>query len=190
MTDPQLPPPVPQAPAFHPPAAPSHQTPPMPTYQAPPGAYPAPIGGYAASAGPYAPSGPPPQKSPTLGIVAFALSVVAAVVAPLLVGIAGYQIGFTLPSVMSSISSTTDDLSFLSPVRDQVLMGELSFWGGTVAGIAAVVLGIVAIVKRKGRGWAITALIVGVVAPAIFFVVLSVMIGIGASSGAVAFYSA
>lgn len=205
MTDPQLPPPapygsvppVPPAPAAPPPAnqppapqapaypAPAYQA---PTPQAPPGAYNTPVGGYGAPAGVYQSPSPAPRKPATLGIVAFVLGIVAAVVAPILGGISGYQVGFGLPSVMQHIDQAADDLSFLSPVRDQVLLGEIGFWAGTLAGIAAIVLAIMAIVKRQGRGWGITALIIGVIAPAIFFVVLSVTLGIGAGSGAASLY--
>jgi hypothetical protein len=183
---------VPPAPGYQPaPAAPSFQVPPGadaapidPAHQAPPGAYAAPVGGYSATAGAYQPSAAPQPKSPTLGIVAFALSILAAVVASVIAGAAGYQIGFTLPTVVQQIDGTTNDLSFLAPVREQVLMGEVSFWLGTLAGIAAIVLGIMAIVKRAGRAWGITALIIGVLGPVIFFTVLGVTLGIGASAGA------
>lgn len=234
MTDPQLPPPVPNgsvppvppaptdappaydAPAFPeaapqppvyqappaqapapayptpPPApgypAPSYQAPPASVPQAPPGAYTAPVGGYGAPAGAYQSPAPAPRKPATLGIIAFVVGIVAAVVAPILGGISGYQVGFGLPSVMNQIDRVSDDLSFLSPVRDQVLLGEIGFWLGTLAGIAAIVVGIMAIAKRQGRGWGITALILGVIGAAIFFIVLSVMLGIGASAGAVDYY--
>lgn len=212
MTDPQLPPPssngavppVPVAPGYHPPAAPPYSAsgypvppapesavPAAPVYQAPPGAYPAPVGGYGAPAGAYQPSAAPTQaKSSALGIVAFALSIVAAVVASIIGGVAGYQIGFKLPTVMQQINGSTSDLSFLAPVRDQVLMGEISFWLGTLAGIAAIVLGIMAIVKRAGRAWGITALILGVLGPVIFFTVLGVTLGAGAGAGSATFYGA
>jgi hypothetical protein len=118
-----------------------------------------------------------------MGIIAFVLSLIAAVVAPIFGGIAGYQIGAALPTLANDINAATSDLSFLSPVRDQVLMGELGFWAGTLAGLSAIVFGIIAIVKRQGRVWGVVALILGVIAPVIFFTVLSVMLGTGASAG-------
>lgn len=203
MTDPQFPPPspngvpsgspvppVPVAPGYQPPAGPAYpnQGPPAPQYQAPPGAYPAPVGGYAAPAGGYQPSeAPSSPRSSALGIIAFALSVVAAVVATIIAGAAGYQIGFELPTVAQQIDGTTSDLSFLAPVREQVLMGEISFWVGTLAGITAIVLGIMAIVKRAGRAWGITALILGVLGPVIFFTVLVVTLGLGAGAGSASY---
>lgn len=197
MTDSQFPqasphgpvPPVPVAPGYTAPTAPSYPAPAAPTYQAPPGAYPAPVGGYSAPAGAYQAPAPAQPKSSALGIVAFALSIVAAVVAPIIGGAAAYQIGYKLPSVTDQLNESTNDLSFLAPVRDQVLMGEISFWLGTLTGIAAIVLGIMAIAKRAGRAWGITALILGVIGPLIFFTVVGVTLGLGASSGAVGFYA-
>lgn len=176
------------APLIPAPVTPHAQAPAAPGYQAPPGAYPAPVGGYAApAAGAYQPPAAPQPKSSMTGIVAFSLSIIAAVVASIIGGFAGYQIGFGLPTVAQQISRSTSDLSFLAPVRDQVLMGEISFWLGTLAGIAAIVLGIMAIAKRAGRAWGITALILGVLGPVIFFTVLTVLLGIGAGSGTAAY---
>lgn len=190
MTDPQFPPPVPQAPGHQPPTAPGYHAAPAPTYQAPPGAYPAPVGGYSAPGGAYQAPAPAQPKSSALGIVAFALSIVAAIVASIIGGAAAYQIGYKLPTAVDQVGNSTNDLSFLAPVRDQVLMGEISFWLGTLTGIAAIVLAIMAIVKRAGRAWGITALILGVIGPLIFFTVVGVTLGVGASSGAVGFSGA
>jgi len=147
------------------------------------------VGGYAAPAGGYQAPAPAQPRSAILGIVAFVLSVVAAVIAPIVAGIAGYQIGFQLPTVTQYIDPATSDLSFLSPVRDQVLLGEVGFWVGTLSGIAAIVLGIMAIAKRAGRAWGIVALILAVLGPVIFFVVLGVTLGAGAGAGAVVSFS-
>lgn len=169
MTDPQLPPPPPQ-------------------YQTPPGAYGAPVGGYSAPAGAYQVPQPAQPKSAALGVISFVLSIVAAVVSSIIVGIAGYQVGHGLPTIMNDIDSATSDLSFLSPVRDQVLMGEIAFWVGTLAGIAAIVLGIMAIAKRQGRVWGIIALILAVIGPVLFLVVLGITLTAGAGAGAVTYY--
>ena len=179
MTDPQLPPPAPYTPV-----------PPAPAYQTPPGAYPAPVGGYGAPAGTYQPPQTAAAGSVALGVVAFVLSVVAGVVAPIIGGIGGYQIGYGLPSVMQYVDPSTSDLSFLSPVRDQVLVGEIGFWVGTVSGLTAIVLGIIAIAKRRGRVWGIVSLILAGIGPVLFFLVLSIMLGIGAGAGAVTYYGA
>ncbi|GAA1545338.1 hypothetical protein HD600_000325 [Microbacterium ginsengiterrae] len=193
MTEPQFPPPPPYGavppvpPAQGGEAAPAYQSrPPVPGpqyYANPPGAYAAPVGGYSAPSGAYQLTAPAPKRGRVLGVVAFVLAIVAAVVAPIVGGAAGYSIGFELPSVMERLDASTSDLSFLSPVRDQVLMGEISFWLGTLAGIAAIVLGIMAIVKRAGRAFGITGLVIAVVGPIIFFIVLGVSLTLGAADG-------
>ncbi|WP_298037877.1 hypothetical protein [uncultured Microbacterium sp.] len=214
MTDPQLPPPGPSAPLPPVPQAPAHPQAPAypqastaapaypapgypvapptsPAVQAPPGAYGVPVGGYALGDGAYQPPSAPAKKSPMPGIIALLLGVIAVVVSPIMASIAGYRIGFGMPGVIEEdyLDMTDDVLYLLSPVRNDVLLGEISFWIGTLAGIAAIIVGIIAIVKRAGRGWAITALVLGVIAPFIFFLMLAIMLGIGASAGAITYYS-
>lgn len=215
MTDPQLPPPygsvppVPPAPAFPapqtapqappaPPAygqapsaapAPGHQAPAAPGYQAPPGAYQVPVGGYAAPAGTYAVPDTAAPSSKILGTVSLILALVAAVVTPIVAAIAAYEIGRRIPEAVSRVSGSVDSLAFLSPARDQVLWAELSFWGGTILGIAAIVIGIMAIARKRGRGQGIAGLIIAAVGPAIFFVVLVIALGAGGTAGTVGLYS-
>ncbi len=186
MTEPQLPPPSPYGPPV--PAQQGPAAPQSPAYQTPPGAYGAPVGGYSIPSGAYQAPQAAEQRPSTLGVISFALSIVAAVVASIIVGIAGYQIGFGLPTIMNDVDSATSDLSFLSPVRDQVLMCEIAFWVGTLAGIAAIVLGIMAIAKRQGRAWGIVALILAGIGPVIFFVVLTITLTAGTGAGAVTYY--
>ena len=69
-------------------------------------------------------------------------------------------------------------------MRDQVLWAEVSFWAGTALGVFALVAGIIAIVKRRGRGPGIAAVIVAVIAPGIYFGVLTTLLSLGASAGA------
>lgn len=156
-------------------------------YQTPPGAYAAPVGGYVTAEGAYHAPPVEPKKSGALGVVAFLLSAVAAVVAPIIVGVTAYQIGYLFPAVQRYISPDTDDFSFLAPVRDQVLVGEISFWSGTIIGIAAIVLGIMAIVKRQGRGWGIGALVLGILGPIVFGVVLTVCLSVGVGAAGFAY---
>lgn len=219
VTDPQLPPPsgpvppVPPAPfgAVPPPpptfsaapapapAPPAYQVPaayqaPAPAYPiapapqaAPPGAYQVPVGGYSAPAGAYAVPDTTPRASGFLGILSLILAIVAAVVTPIVAGVAGYEIGRRLPQ---GISTTSDDvLSVLSPARDQVLWAELSFWTGTILGIAAIVIGIIAIRRKRGRGAGIGALVVAALGPIIFFVVLLIAFSTGSAAGFMDFAS-
>ena len=124
----------------------------------------------------------PPEPTPTLEPVAPTLEpTVAAVVAPVVAGIAGFEIGRRIPGGLD----TTDPefLSILSPARDQVLWAELSFWTGTILGIAAIVIGILAIRKKQARGAGIGALVVAVLGPIIFWVVLFVAVSTGTAAG-------
>lgn len=195
MTDPQLPPPagvppVPQAPGGY---APFGAVPPAPQggapvpgspspQPAPPGAYQVPVGGYAAQIGAYAPPTPPAPQSPLLGILSLIFSLVAAVVTPLVVGFASYEIGRRIPEGIS-VMGEPDLLAILSPARDQVLWAEISFWTGTVLGIAAIVIGIIAIRRRQGRAQGITGIVLAAVAPAVFFLILGIAISLGAATG-------
>lgn len=195
MSEPIQPPSAPQVPPAYPappvapggyPVAPSGY-PAAPTYQAPPGSYTVPVGGYQAHVpGGYdAPSAQAPA-SPRLGLFALIAAVVAAVIAPIIVGIVAYQVGFAVPEAFSSGRVPAGgSLAILSPVREQVLWGEISFWAGTALGIFALVAGIIAIVKRRGRGMGIAAVVVAVLAPVIYSITLVTLLTIGASAGAV-----
>lgn len=201
MTDPQLPlppgavPPLPSVPqepvsgAVPPPAYPS--TPPAapapypPAYPpappaAPPGAYQVPVGGYAAPSGSYTAPDAAPKPSGFLGLIALGLSILAAVVMPIIGGVSAFEVGRRIPQ---GVSGSTSDLGFLSPARDQVLWTELSFWAGTVFGIAAIVLGIIAIRRKRGRGAGIAALIVAVLGAIIFFVAVFTAFAVGGAAG-------
>lgn len=215
MTDPQLPPPsgsvpsgfVPPAPPAAPPVVPAPPAaapalapaaygasvppvPPAPGYAAPPGAYQVPVGGYAAPTGAYTVPDPAPRPSKLTGTLSLVFALVAAVVTPIVAAFASYEVGRRVPEAIVRLNS--DDLSslaVLSPARDQVLWAEISFWAGTILGIAAIVLGIMAIARKRGRGQGIGALIVAVVGPAIFFLIAGVALGAGAAAGGIGLYS-
>lgn len=209
MTDPQLPPPVgippvPPAPGGSAPQAPygtpQYGTAPQSPYgampapsiapppAAPPGAYQVPVGGYTAPIGAYAPPAAPVTQAPFLGILSLIFALVAAVVTPLVVGFASFEIGRRIPEGISVVSEP-DLLAILSPARDQVLWAEISFWVGTALGIAAIVIGIIAIRRRQGRGQGIAGIVIAAVAPAVFFVVLGIAISMGAATGTAELFS-
>lgn len=212
MTDPQLPPPYgavppappafPAPPAAYPAAAPSAQPgpgyppvppavpqapagyPQAPAPQAPPGAYQVPVGGYTAPQGGYvAPQTAPSAPGGFLGILALILGGIAAIGVPIIAGIAGFEIGVRIPS---GIDTTDPDLlSALSPARTQVLWAEISFWVGTVIGIAAIVVGIIAIRKKQRRALGIVGLILAVLGAGFFWIVLVVTVSAGTATGIV-----
>ena len=180
MTDPQLPPPVPRAPypplapqagqpaspyppGQHAPASappPGFSAPPSPTYAPPPGAYAAGPAGYQSVAGPYTP--PPSPRGPSaVGIWALVLALAALLIPSVIGAVSGYAIGFGLAEsgALDYLDGDIDSLAFLAPVREQVLWAEIAFWLGTVLGVWAIVQGIVAISRRRGRGQGIACLL-------------------------------
>ncbi len=125
-----------------------------------------------------------------LGVLALLMALIAGVVLPIIAGFSAWAIGYGIPDSASDLSSQDfESLAFLSPVRDQVFWAELSFWSATILGVAAIVTGILAIVKGRGRGQGIAALIVAVVAPAIYFTVAFVALSVGAAAGVAALYA-
>ncbi|WP_309102430.1 hypothetical protein [Microbacterium sp.] len=184
MTDPQLPPPMAPAPVPPTPQGPVPTFPQQglfPPQAPPPGAYQVPVGGYAFPDGAYRVQVTEPRP-PLVGILALILALAAAVLTPVVGGLTAYEIGRRIPAALTYVSDV-DSLGFLSPARDQVLWAEVSFWVGTLLGVAAIILGIVAIRQRQGRGQGIAALVVAVIAPMIFFVVLGIALSAGAATG-------
>ncbi|MET0672396.1 MAG: hypothetical protein ABWY37_02780, partial [Microbacterium pygmaeum] len=159
---------------------------------APPAGYAPPPQGY----GPWTPQQLPPMPAvPTaraaggsaLGIVAFVLGLIAAVGASIVAAVAGFQIGIgTGDQLATQLAPAGADFDFalLSPVREWVLLAEVSFWVGTVLGVWAIVQGIVAIAKNRGRGWGITAVVIAVAGPVIYGVALWGLFATGIASSA------
>lgn len=178
---PGQPPAYPEAPPY-----PGAASPEFPVPAAPPGAYGVPVGGYQAPVGGYAVPPATPAKSRSMGAIALVASLVAAIVVPIIAGVIAFQIGTLVPTadLISTANDSNSDLSFLSPARTQVLWAEITFWVGTALGIFALVFGIMATAKRRGRGMGITAIVLSVLGPGIFFVAVSIFMGIGAAVAA------
>lgn len=149
---------------------------------APPGAYAVPVGGYQAPVGGYSVPPTAPPASRTMGALALIAALIAALIMPVVGSIFAYRIGVAAPD-LDPFSSTAADLSILSPVRTEVLWAEVSFWAGTVLGILGMVFGIIATVKRRGRGMGIGAIIASGVGPGVYLVAMTVLFGIGAALG-------
>ena len=171
-------------PASYRPAGPTPQPQsPTPHAYAPPHGYAPPPQGY----GPYVPlpAAPRVRRGAGPGIVAFVLALLATVGATVVGSIAGYGIGIgTGRSIALQPMDVDFDWSILSPVRDWVLLGEIAFWAGTVLGTWALVQGIVAIVKDRGRAWGIAAVILAVLGPIAFAVGVQALLAAGFASGA------
>lgn len=150
-------------------------------YAAPGGAYAAPSTGYVA---PYAAV---EKASSSLGLAALLLALGAAVVGSLVSGFFAVAIGARLSSNGNLDALSYDPITFLSPARDLVLGAEITFWVATVLGIWALVQGIIAIVKRRGRGMGIAAVIIAVVGPIFFTFITWVMLAVGIGTGAGSF---
>ena len=149
----------------HPNTYPASPVPPYPGAQPPAGGYD--VSGYHPATG----SSPASRakRAGGLGLVALLLSLVAAVVVPIVGAVAAFQVGAGTGSRFETMTDAQwTDLSLLSPVREWVLLGEVAFWAGTVLGVWAIVQGIVAAVKGRGRGTGIAAIVVGVVALFLF----------------------
>ncbi|WP_200947527.1 hypothetical protein [Microbacterium sp. Root166] len=115
----------------------------------------------------------PPAGGRALGVVALILALLAVVGAAIAAAVAGFNAGLGTGDRMAMMPLEADfDLSYLSPVRGWVLLGEIAFWIGTVLGVWAIVQGIIAAVKRRGRGAGIAAIVVAAVGPIVFSVVL------------------
>ncbi len=184
----------PTAPAY--PPAPQYATapayPPAPQYAAPQ----APYAGYAQPAQAYGPYVPQPQPAPPtaaargVGIVAFVLALIAATVAPIVGAVALYNVGAGISA--SSLSSleradSSFDWSLLTPVREWVLLSEIAFWAGTVLGIWALVQGIVAIARKRGRGWGVAAVVIATIGAVVFSAALTVSGFAGLATSAASF---
>ena len=151
----------------------------------PPSGY-APPAGYAVAPGAASPvyGSPPARRSSMLGVVALVIALVATVGASISGAIASYRIGLGAGREITARTFDADfDWSILTPVRDWVLLGEVSFWAGTALGVWALVQGIVAIVTARGRGAGIAAVIVAALGPIAFGAVVQGFLTAGLAAG-------
>jgi len=119
-----------------------------------------------------------------LGFVALGLALVATVGASLLAAIASYSIGLGAGREVVARPFEGDfDWAILTPVRDWVLLGEISFWAGTVLGVWALVQGIIAVVTARGRGAGIAAVIIAALGPIAFAAVVQGFLTAGLAAG-------
>jgi hypothetical protein len=167
--NPGPPPPIPPQPAdsARPAAPPPQQYPGGPQYAPPPGYAGAPyVAPYAAPRHPQFAAAVTPTETPRgpwLGIVALLAALAAAIIAPIVGAVAGFRIGMGAGTAIAMRPVDAPwDWRVLTPVRDWVLMGEMSFWLGTALGVWAIVQGVIAIIKARGRGAGIAAVIIAI----------------------------
>ena len=140
---------------------PATHTPPSPGQLQPP---------YGAAA--WQPGAAPATRSPLLGIVGLALVAVA-----LVASLASLPPLIDMMSNLIVANGTTDiDSSMITESMLNQMAGPamMLMYGGPGIGIVGVVLGIIAMATRRGRLWGTLALILGVLAPIIIFIVLVV----------------
>lgn len=174
-------------------------TPPAPAgavfVQPSPGAPPVPVGQVApypgAPTAPYGESAATPTPSPSLGLAALVLALVGVVVSIVLSAATG--LAAAEGAVRHASGFASDELQYMSeqellglltPVRGLVLWAEVGYWIGTVSGLAALGLGIAAIVTRRGRGRGIAAVVVAGAAPLVYGVIVGLCILAGIGAGA------
>lgn len=147
------------------------QAPPPGAYRVPVGGYHAPVGGYAAPA--------PVRPSRATGALALAAALIATLVTPVIAGVLALRIGLVV--AIDELVSAAGELvlAALSPARTETLWAEVMFWLGTALGIFAIIAGIVAVARRRGRGLGIAAIVIAALGPVLFFLAVTLMFGIG-----------
>jgi hypothetical protein len=183
---------TPQVPSpWTPPSAPPFGTPvPQPGYAYPPG-YSAPTYAGAPSyagaptyAGAPSYATAPAARGRAIGLVALILALVAVVGSSVVGAIAGTSAGLALgPDLVYAPLDYSNDLSVFSPVRGWVLLGEVAFWVGTVLGTWALIQGIIAAVKGRGRATGIAAIVIATIGPLVFFTVTWGALAVGIAAG-------
>ena len=124
---------------------------------------------------------PPSKKRRPLGAFALIAGILSMVVAPAVAGFAPNRVGRGARAPIVAQGGQNLDLRVLSPVRDLVLVVEVAFWTGTILGIAALVVGIIATARDSGRPMGIVAIVLAALGPVVFaaFVALALAAGAG-----------
>lgn len=129
---------------------------------------------------------PPSKKRRPLGAFALVAGILSMVLAPAVAGFAAFRVGRGAGAQIVAQGGRNLDLRVLSPVRDLVLVVEVAFWSGTVLGISALVVGIIATARNSGRPMGIVAIVMAALGPFIFaaLVALALAAGAGTAGGA------
>ncbi|GAA1993313.1 hypothetical protein GCM10009777_31100 [Microbacterium pumilum] len=149
---------------------------PPPGYAGPYLASPAPVGGMATN--------PRHATGAGLGLVALLAAIAATVISGIAIVIAAFNIGLGAGrEIALRPMDVRFDWSALTPVRDWVLVAEVSFWIGTALGVWAIIQGIVAIAKNRGRGLGVAAIVVAALGLIVFVIALQSALTAGLAAG-------
>ena len=126
----------------------------------------------------------PPQQGKTLGVVAFVAGLVALVGSPIISVVVGAVLGHLLPPG----SGFAQGFAAGSNTHDPATVGAgllivVQFVVGSGLGIWALVQGIIAVRKRRGRTFGIMAIVFAGVAPILSFIVYIVALAATQSAG-------
>lgn len=100
----------------------------------------------------------PPQKSPALGII----GCVAVIVLGVIFSVLYYQVGVIMGSDVDFYGSPTIDYNDPELMRLAMPTGLVG-----IVGLGAFIVSIVATATKRGRGWGVAGIILGVFAPII-----------------------
>jgi hypothetical protein len=169
---------APAAPPFGAPGAPAGARPPqIASGYALPAGYAAP--GFS---GPVAPTG---RARRALGIAAMYIALIATAGAAVVAAVAGFNIALGAAGQLAlGAMDAPFDWRVLTPVRGWVLLGEIAFWLGTGLGVWALVQGVIAIVKDRGRGAGVAAVVIAALGPVVFLLALQLFLSAGWAAAA------
>ena len=149
-----------------------------PTQQAPAQPYGQPVQGFAPTPiGAYGATAAPTKRSPILGLIALALVVISGIVLSLYAWQIGSVLGAYVVSGTLSINQY-NQTEIAQQIVSQLGSGfaALGSWSIGV-GFVGWILGIVATATKRGRAFGVLAIILGILAPIVAFVLLFVVLG-------------
>ncbi len=108
---------------------------------------------------------PAARRSRAVGIAAAAIAALALCAAMIVNVLAGARFGAS--GAVADLLGSGGDLRALSPVRGWVLVVEIVFWSAAALWTAAIALGIVAVVGRRGRALGVAAIVTAALGPVV-----------------------
>lgn len=163
---------------------PAYTPPPTAAPASPPAAAPAghpvqPEPGYA----PPVADAPEKTKNPkTLGLVAFIVALIAVIVGSVLTYLGGLQLG-PIAQYADTTTGTVDAADIPADAQQAALAGGALVVAGFVAmavlALWALIQGIIAAAKNRGRGWGIAAIVIAVLSA----IPVSIFLGVGTAAG-------